>query len=100
MYGFSHGPYLTGMTVNETWVNCWAPFLRGGTVAYATDTHYRETGGYDQQVTDDAAVALHMSASPVLSRIPVTIIHSPLAGGKRPVITPSKPFQKKVRSPS
>lgn len=33
--------------------------LRGGTVAYATDTHYRETGGYDQQVTDDAAVALH-----------------------------------------
>lgn len=56
---FSHGPYITGTTVNETTVNWLASIPVGGIVACASDAYYRETGRYEQQVTDDAPVSLH-----------------------------------------
>lgn len=56
---FSHGPYLTGTTVNETTVNWLSLLPMGGTVSCAGDAYYRETGGYEQEVTDDADVSLH-----------------------------------------
>ncbi|KAF1078752.1 metallophosphoesterase family protein [Methanogenium sp. MK-MG] len=56
---FSRGPYLTGTTVNETVVNWMGTIPVVGTVAYASDASYQETGGYEQQFRDDAEVALH-----------------------------------------
>ncbi len=56
---FSHGPYLTGTTVNETTVNWLAALPMGGMVSYASDAYYRETGRYEQEVPDDVDVSLH-----------------------------------------
>lgn len=56
---FRWGPYLTGTTVNTTVVNWLSTTPVKGTVSYATDATYCETGRYEETVTDDANVTLH-----------------------------------------
>lgn len=56
---FSQGPYLTGTAKNETTVNWRSSLPVGATVSCASDAYFRQTGRYEQEVTDDASVSLH-----------------------------------------
>lgn len=56
---FRWGPYLTGTTVNTTVVNWMWTIPCDGSVSYATDAAYYETGGYTETVAADANTTLH-----------------------------------------
>lgn len=53
------GPYLTGTTLNTTVVNWMCTSPGNGSVSYATDAAYRETGGYTRTVQAEANTTLH-----------------------------------------
>lgn len=53
------GPYLTGTTTNATMVHWQTATPVEGSVAYASDDWYGETGGYSDTVTSDVNATLH-----------------------------------------
>lgn len=53
------GPYLTGTTLNTTVVSWMCTIPCTGSVSYATDAAYRDSGGYTRTVSADADTALH-----------------------------------------